>query len=540
MRKLGRVLFSRYAISALIIVAEVLLLSLFFLRAARYSLLLLALSVLIDLAVFFHLLARDTMPEYKITWLIIVILIPVLGVVLYLLFYSRKLSRREARHLHTVVQQIRHFEQNYGDTRSDEVLAQLAQRDHAAAGKAYAILSDDPLAQLYRATGSTYFSSGEEYFRALLADMERAERYIFLEYFILSDGGLWNDIHRILADKARQGVEVRLLYDDVGSMSTLPQELAGQLARENIFVRCFSPVTPRASSVHNNRDHRKIAVIDGSIAYTGGVNIADEYVNRICRFGHWKDGGLRVVGDAAEGLLASFLSVWDLTTGGISDYGQYFRLGRLGVPVLTEGAAHAAADAAGTEPVGGELADDGFYLPFGSGPAPIYQRPVAKNAMLNLIGSAQYYLYLMTPYLIVDYEMTQALCHAAQRGVEVRIYTPGVPDKKAVKIMTKSAYRHLLAAGVRILEYSPGFLHAKAMVVDDAYAVVGTVNFDYRSFNHHFENGIWMYRTPTVQAVKQDFIRTAAVSREMNLHSARLRLHEWIVCSLMRLFAPLL
>lgn len=538
MRKFWRVLFSRYAISAVIIVAEVLLLCLFFLRAARYSFLLLSLAVLINLFVFFHLLGRDAMPEYKITWLIIVMLVPILGVVLYLLFYSRKLSRRETRHLHTVVQQIRRFELTYGDTRSDEVLAQLAQRDHAAAGKAYAILADDPLAQLYRATGSTYFSSGEDYFRSLLVDMERAERYIFLEYFILSDGGLWHDIHRILAAKARSGVEVRLLYDDVGSMRTLPDHLMERLTREHIFVRCFSPVTPRASSVHNNRDHRKIAVIDGEIAYTGGVNIADEYVNRICRFGHWKDGGIRVVGDAAEGLLAGFLSVWDLTTGGISDYGQYFRQGRLGLPVLP--ATQQTAAATGQTTAGGELSDDGFYLPFGSGPAPIYQRPVARNAMLNLIGSAQYYLYLMTPYLIVDYEMTQALCHAARRGVEVRIYTPGVPDKRAVKVMTKSAYRSLIAAGVHILEYAPGFLHAKAMVVDDAYAVVGTVNFDYRSFSHHFENGIWMYRTPTVQAVKQDFIRTAAVSREIDLHGARLRPHEWIVCSLMRLFAPLL
>ena len=271
------------------------------------------------------------------------------------------------------------------------------------------------------------------------------------------------------------------------------------------------------SSVHNNRDHRKICIIDGRVAYTGGVNIADEYVNTKVRFGYWKDGGIMLRGDAVAGLMKQFFSGWDFTVGSISNYSKYL---------------------SAVKPA--EYIDGGYYLPFGSGPNPIYQRPVGKNAFLNLINQARNYLYITTPYLIIDYDLTEALCNAALRGVDVRIITPGIPDKKKVKVMTKSSYPYLMKAGVKIYEYLPGFIHEKTLVCDDKYAMVGTINLDYRSLVHHFENAVWMYASPTVEIARDEFLKTVDESARMDDNRSRLTPKEWLTKTAIRLFAPLL
>ena len=511
MRKLCRVLFSRYTLCALIILLEVLLTVFIVVSGATSFIIVSVVSAVASLVAFFSILLKDTTPEYKITWIVLILMLPPFGALIYALFYQRKMSRREALLVRGAMREL----QAHG--MPERELSDIACDSYAAAGKARAIINDDPLAMIYRNTSSRYFSSGEELFEALLCDISGAKKYIFLEYFIIEDGALWGRIHSVLVEKARAGVDVRLLYDDVGCMKTLPAYYELELRKEGIRAYRFARVNPKVSAVHHNRDHRKICIVDGKCAYTGGVNIADEYTNEKTRFGYWKDGGVRVEGEAVIGFLKLFLSNFDFTSRTISDYHA----------ILSE-----------VKPA--DEPDGGFYLPFGSGPAPIYRRPAGKNAFLNLINQAQRYVNITTPYLIIDYELTEALRCAALRGVEVEIITPGIPDKKLVNVMTRSAYPFLIETGVRIYEYTPGFIHEKTVVVDDLFAVIGTINFDYRSLVHHFENAVWMYKTPTVAAAREDFLKTRECSRIMDGRRARLTFFERTLRAVIKLFAPLL
>lgn len=516
MKKLCRVLFSRYFISALIILAEIAMM--FYLILIPYQSshwyafgAVVALNVLTVIT----LMNRDANPEYKVSWLTVVLLIPPFGTVLYLVFYSRKMSKKEARLMREVYDRLDDTE---AEERYDAEFAALKEQDTLAAGKAFAILNDNPLSEIYRDSTSRVFSCGEDMYENMLADISKAEKYIFLEYFIIADGTMWQSIHSLLREKVSQGVEVRVLYDDVGCMRTLPENYCDRLNSEGIRCARFAPVTPRVTAAHNNRDHRKILIVDGRVAYTGGINIADEYINKKVRFGHWKDGGIRVEGKAVTGFLKLFLSLWSVNTRCAEEsYDRYLR----SVSPL---------------PVG----DGGYYIPFGSGPAPIYPRPVGKNLLLNLINQAQRYFYITSPYLVIDYELTEALRNAALRGVDVRIITPSKADKKIVKVMTKSSYPYLMEAGVRIYEYRQGFIHEKSLASDDLYAVIGTVNLDYRSLAHHYEDGVWMYGTPTVIEVREEFEKTLSLSNEQDESAARLNFVERAVRNLVRVFAPLL
>ncbi len=511
MKKICRVIFSRYMISALAILLQVALMAYIFVSAAAGRIAFIIFDILFSFAAFIHLVNRDTNPEYKIPWSFIILATPPVGACLYYLFYQRKLTRKEAKRLRSSFGKMRR------GSLIDEGCAALAEIDAKAAGKARAILAEDPLSEVYRGTSSKFYPTGEEYFADLIEDIRTAKEYIFLEYFIIDEGELWDEIHGILKERATAGVEVRLLYDDFGCMKTLPSRYERSLRREGIAAYRFSKFSPRVSSIHNNRDHRKICVVDGRAAYTGGVNIADEYVNKIVRFGYWKDGGIRVCGDAVKGLLKLFLSGWDLTTGFDGDCEKYL---------------------SGVKPE--KTPDGGYYIPYGSGPAPIYKRYIGKNVFLSLINQAEKYLYFTTPYLIIDYDLTEALRSAAIRGVDVRIITPGIPDKKRVNIMTKSSYPYLTEAGVKIYEYAPGFIHEKTLVSDDKYAVCGTINFDYRSLVHHFEDAVWMYDTPVVKSVYKEFMRTLEVSERVGFELSKLTLTEWIFKMFARIFSPFL
>jgi cardiolipin synthase len=282
--------------------------------------------------------------------------------------------------------------------------------------------------------------------------------------------------------------------------------------------------------MHNNRNHRKIAVVDGKVAYTGGVNIADEYINERVRFGHWKDGGVRIFGDAAEGFVKLFLCDYDLTVSDTSDY-SYFLSG------ANDDREHVKRFL--NQPYAAKE-NQGFYIPFGCGPMPIYSDSVAKGAFLGIINRAERYVYITTPYLIVDFDLTEALRGAAKRGVDVRIITPAIADKPTVKIMTKSSYPYLLEAGVKIFEYTPGFIHEKLLLSDDLYAVVGTINMDYRSLVHHFECGVWIYGADVISDMRKGIEKTLDVSCEIDKAHSALSPKERITRSLVRIFAPLL
>ena len=510
-KEIWRLLFSRYAICAFTIAAEVLLLATVITAASILSYVFWAVALVVDVIAVTAIINRDANPEYKITWTVLVLMLPLLGSFLYVVFYRRRMTKSEQRLLAGVFSKIRACGVNRAP------FDMMRRRSPLAAGKARAIMNDDPLAEVYNRTSSTFFSTGEGMFDSMLRDLRGAKDFIFLEYFIISHGSLWDEIHDILVSKVKEGVEVRLLFDDFGCMRTLPPYYENILRSEGIQAYRFNRVSAKMSSVHNNRDHRKICVIDGLIGYTGGVNIADEYVNTKVRFGYWKDGGIMLRGDAVAGLVKHFLSGWDLTVGSYSDYERYLKCVKPSTYV-----------------------DGGYYLPFASGPAPIYARPTGKNAFLNLINQARNYVYITTPYLVIDYDLTESLCNAALRGVDVRIITPGIPDKKKVKIMTKSSYPYLMNAGVKIYEYLPGFIHEKTFVCDDKYAVIGTINFDYRSFVHHYENAVWMYASPTVETARDEFLKTIEESERVDEKKSKLTPKEWLLRNGIRLFAPLL
>ena len=327
---------------------------------------------------------------------------------------------------------------------------------------------------------------------------------------------MWDSIHRILLEKLAAGVEVRILYDDVGNLGATNSRFYKKLQREGIHCYKFNPIRPVLSGIHNNRDHRKITVIDGRVAYTGGINVGDKYINQKHDFGHWKDTALRIEGPAVDEFTCLFLQLFDDCAKQTTDLAAYL-------------------------PTDRESFDEGGAVqPFGDGPRPHFPELIAENAVIQMIDAAQRYVYITTPYLIIDHAFLSSLCTAASRGVDVRIITPHVPDKRLVFSVTRAHYVPLLKAGVRIYEYTPGFIHAKSIVCDGEIAFVGTVNLDYRSLVHHFECGAILYRTPCITDIKNDFDATLSLSEEVtpeNFHMSKL---TTLFCSVLSVFFPLL
>ena len=375
---------------------------------------------------------------------------------------------------------------------------------------------------VYRNTQTKYYPDGESLFIDMVDALREAKHFIFLEYFIIDNGELWGTVLDILEKKAAEGLDVRLIYDDVGCVNTLPARFYKQLQERGIKCRVFNPFRPFVSIVLNNRDHRKIMVVDGHTGFTGGINLADEYINKKMRFGHWKDTGVRIKGEAVWNFTIMFLQMWCSITGDTRD--------------LDPGSARAFAPRRYLD----ELpSDDGYVQPYGD--SPLDEETVGENVYLQIISNARNYIYIFTPYLIIDNEMMTALCTAAKSGLDVRIVTPGIPDKRIVYLTTRSYYGQLLDAGVRIFEYNPGFIHAKCFVCDDEVAVVGTINLDYRSLYLHFECGVWMYGSRAVMEVKHDVMETLEVSTEVTAAEMRgQKLPVRILQSLLRLMAPML
>ena len=544
MKKLFNFIFSRYFFSALLILAEIVVLVLANIYLTGYSIIFYILATLLDVVILLAIINKEMNPEYRVTWLAVVLIFPVVGVIIYLLFSGRSMSARDKRLAEDILADV--------DRLVDEpyALNELARVDRLAAGKAMAILSGDPTAEVYGRTRSEYYSLGDDMYPAMLDAIGGARHFIFLEYFIFDDGEMWRGLEAALLRKANEGVEIRLMYDDVGCLGRLDKTFFARLVAAGVEVRPFGRVTPRVSSSHNNRDHRKILVVDGTVGFTGGINITDEYINKDGHLGHWKDGGIRLEGDAVRGLTTLFLTLWDINRGEKSDYAGYL------IPSKEQKGADIAPKASENQPTDSRLSliedsaplhtmgegksDEGFYLTFGSGPKPIYRTEVGKRAFIDVINQARDYVYITTPYLIVDYDLTEALIGAAERGVDVRIITPFTADKRFVKTMTKSAYPHLTRGGVGIYEYTPGFMHQKLLVSDDRYAIVGTINFDYRSLVHHFEDAVWMYNTPAVIAARDDFLSSLELSHRMTEAESRLSFYEWLVKCALRLFAPLM
>lgn len=505
-----RLLMSKYGFSIIIMLLELFLVFAAFFYFSQLVPNWLSALVIVSLYIgtILTIVNRNMPPESKVTWLLFAV-VPVFGFLLYLMFGERRLSKKE-------IQQLEKMDSmKFREDNSYDLRVELKQENKSAFGIVKSLLSMDHNADVYDGTTSQYFPLGEEMFEAMLDDLRSAKKFIFLEFYIIDPGLMWNRILQILVDKVQQGVEVKLLYDDIGCMATLPGDYTKRLRKMGIDAHKFNKVIPRMTVAYNNRDHRKILVVDGQVGYTGGINLADEYINHIVRFGHWKDGGVRLEGRAVKALTRLFLMNWYINRGEITDFDRY----------------HFDSQ---------RVEGKGLYIPYGSGPKPIYKEQVGKAVYQNIINQAIDYVYITTPYLIIDYDLTEDIKNAAMRGVDVRIVTPFIPDKKLIQIVTRGAYPDLLEAGVKIYEYTPGFIHSKNVISDDELAVVGTINFDYRSLVHHYENAVLMYQTESIADIKQDFEDLFDVSKEISLETLQNSWYQRLLKEIMQLFAPLL
>lgn len=436
----------------------------------------------------------------KLSWCVLMAVLPLPGAILYLFTKINAGARLSRKALSASITDSLAWIP--APAQDDEALPELSEYLYRHAGAAP-----------YRGSRTKYFSLGEDMFQEMLAQLEKAEKYIFLEYFVIVPGHMWGEILKVLHRKAKEGVEVRLMYDGTNAVANLPADYHKQMEKLGIRCKVFSPVLPFLSTHYNNRDHRKILVIDGKVAFTGGINLQDRYINQETVFGHWKDTGIMVEGPAAHGFTMLFLQLWNAN-----------ERKRVFAPYTQVPPAMPA---------------EGCVIPFGDTPTDTQQ--IGKQVYLHILNRAKRYVYVMTPYLILDDEMENALKFAARRGVDVRLILPHIPDKVTIFALAKGHYAALKEAGVRIFEYTPGFVHAKVFLSDDVCGVVGTINLDYRSLYHHYECGAYLYRCDALKEIAADFENTFAKCQEITPEQAkRLPIGYRIGARLLKAFAPLL
>lgn len=457
-----------------------------------------------------YLLNTKGNPMYKIAWILLILTVPVFGSLFYLLtrvdFGTHKIR---------YIYQQRTTEGSLFLEQNREVLNRLQSIDPQAASTA--VYLEGQGYPIYDNGTATYFPLGEDKFSAMIPRLEQAKDFIFLEYFIVSEGRMWDTVVEILERKAKEGVDVRMIYDGMGCLTTLPYDYFEKLRQRGIQCKVFSPIKPVLSSYQNNRDHRKILVIDGEVAFTGGINLADEYINEKERFGHWKDTAVMVEGDAVRCFTTMFLQMWGLITPGALHFERYL------LPLASSESSQ----------------ENGFVIPYGE--TPLDDENTGEQVYFDMIHQATSYVHIMTPYLILDNEMVTALTHAARRGVEVQIILPHIPDKPAAFWLAKTYYKELLKSGVEIFEYTPGFVHAKVFVSDDNKGTVGTINFDYRSLYLHFECGAYFYGCDMLKDIEKDFQATLTKCHRVTEEDCKNRpLLQKLFGYILRIFAPLM
>ncbi len=465
---------------------------------------------IISLCVVLYIVNKDENPAYKLAWIIPILIFPLFGGAMYLCFGDKRPSKGMRRKMDRASAKFSVF-----TPAEEDLLDRVKEEDRIAQGQ-MKYICDFAHFPAYQNTESSYHKSAEEAFPILLDELKKAQHFIFMEYFIIDEGEMWSSILEVLKQKAAAGVEVRLIYDDMGCVH-LPYRYYEELRKYGIRCVAFNPVIPFFSLVMNYRDHRKITVIDGHTGFMGGWNLADEYINKKERFGYWKDTGVLLRGDAVWNLTSMFLVNWNTASYNKNeDVFQY-------MPGVHR-----------KEPVKGE----GYVQPYGD--SPLDRENVSESVYLNMINTAQEYIYITTPYLVIDNEMMTALLLAAKKGVDVRIITPGIPDKRYVFWLTQSYYSQLTAGGVKIYEYTPGFVHAKSFVCDDKFAIVGTINLDYRSLYLHFECGTLFYKTPVVGQVKEDLLSMMESSELQTQATTQKPIVQRLVQAVLRVLAPLL
>ncbi len=484
-----RLVFSRFFLIALVLALQVAVL------VIAYGFFIDKIPILINLLRLFsfgmviYLFNCDMDFSPKLTWMLIIAVLPLLGAA-FLFFTQANFGHKMTRK--NVNQQIQKSRQFLDQP--ENVLEKL-EHDGTGTDDLCRYLNRSGCFPLYEHTAVTYFPLGEDKFEAMLVELEKAEKFIFMEYFIVEEGYMWGRILDVLTRKAKDGVEIRVLYDGMCEMSTLPAAYWKLLNAEGIKSKPFSPIMPFISTHYNYRDHRKILVIDGKVAFTGGVNLADEYINRVERFGHWKDTAVILRGPAVDSFTLMFLQMWYLGESE-PDYESWLR--KKAEPVPEE---------------------KGFVMPYCD--SPLDTDKVGETVYLDILNRAADYVHIMSPYLILDGELENALRFAAQRGVDVKLIVPGIPDKKIAYSLARTHYKFLTESGVKIYEYTPGFVHAKVFTSDDMKAVVGTINLDYRSLYHHFECAVYMYKTNCIAEIEEDFQATLKKCREITSESVK-------------------
>lgn len=478
-------------------------------RLNEYSVSINLATSIIALLLVLRIYGMHTNSAFKMPWLMLILISPVMGVCLYILLGRSGLSGKMRKRFEQIDKQLLP-KLNL----SHSAIGQLRTCNESVANQCHYIeqFSGFPV---YQNTDVAFYAEAVDGFHAQLQDLKQAKDFIFLEYHAIEDAISFHRMKKILIEKANQGVDVRILYDDVGSIGFINKEFVKQMESLGIQCRIFNPLFPILNVFMNNRDHRKITVIDGKIGFTGGYNLADEYFNITHPYGQWKDSGVRITGDAVRSLTILFLEMWNAVKNTDTDYDRY-------LPAFSY-----------------QATESSFIQPYAD--SPLDDEPMGENVYMNMIKNARRYIYFTTPYLIISDEMNRELGLAAKRGVDVRIITPGIPDKKGVFLVTKSYYAGLARQGVRIYEFSPGFIHTKQCVCDDETATVGTINLDYRSLYLHFENGVFLYHCNAIRDIKKDFDDTFLICQEVtdkykSGRSAALRISQCIL----RLFSPLM
>ena len=502
-------LFSRLGLFVLMLLLEAALLVVMFQALERFLPLIYGGTTLFVVIMVIYLLNTDIDPTAKITWLVFIMLFHVLGAMLFW-FTQSEVGHRALKF--RIEELIRMSKDTLGQ---DQAAYDSLQKENPGAASLINYINRNGCHPVYDDTQVTYFPNGQSKWEELLRQLEKAEKYVFLEYFIIDEGLMWGKVLELLARKAKEGVDVRVLYDGTNEFTTLPHSYQKQLRDLGIQCKVFSPVAPIVSTHYNYRDHRKIFIIDGKVAFNGGINLADEYIGRVKRFGEWKDTAVMLTGNAVRSFTLMFLQMWCF-----DDKHAEFQSFLEPVRPWTESA-------------------EGFVAPFGD--CPLDADKVGERVYMDILNRAQKYVHIMTPYLILDSETETALKFAAERGVEVSLILPGIPDKKIPYALAKTHYASLLASGVKIYEYEPGFVHAKVFVSDDREAVVGTINLDYRSLYHHFECATWMYGVDCVAQIEQDFQDTCKACRQVTAKTIWKGYRWWKpIGNMMKVLAPLL
>lgn len=463
---------------------------------------------LIAIILMLRVINSDMTVEGKMPWIILFLWLPIIGIVLYVVFVRPRPISKLRQYCSQLRQEISPY-LRINDCQEIEFKNGLG--DYYGQFK---YIHNSTGYRVYGNTDTKFLPTGRVFFEELKHELNKAKRYIFMEYFIIEQGQMWNEIYHILREKISEGVEVRLMYDDIGTIHKLPSRFSRDLERLGVKCVKFNSFVPIVSAFHNNRDHRKMTIIDGKIGFMSGLNIADEYINLKQPFGYWKDTGIKIVGEAVKSMVLMYLELFDVQSRQTEDISKYM-----------------PSDISTINP-------SGYVCPFGDGPRYFCSEQVAVNVFLNLINQAKRYIWITSPYLIIDSKLNNALCNAAMRGVSVKIITPRIPDKQTIFKITRSNYKNLMLSGVKIYEFTKGFIHSKQILVDDDIAFVGTINMDYRSLLHHFECGILLCKTSSLRVIRRDFVQVLSLSEDMCefKQSAFTRLY----CALLKVFTPIL